>query len=203
MIFVYKNKDWFKLVNFFFCVLSASQITVAWCLILNWSQPILLRSKGAKERKDPRAYRHLGNSGDFNRIRTHELSNAGARLYQLSDEARCTFGSSGSICWAHSFPWIIQVSIIRDNCLNWATKCEDHFPLMSSTCTSYTYIYTSPLTGRHEPNPTQPNPTVASLVEHCTSISFESCWRHLNFSQVTLISSFTTRKNNYTSLLKW
>ena len=101
----------------------------------------------------------------FNGIRTRDLRDTGAMLYQLSYEA--THWERGQF-----------VEFISSRCLNWKTHCEDHSSLSSITAVHmnyFIYLYIiSLLTGRYELNKLTSLPMcgfIAQLVEHRTGIA--------------------------------
>ena len=126
-------------------------------MILAVNFPILATGKKKPEK----------NQG-FNGIRTRDLRDTGAMLYQLSYEA--THWERGQ--------FVEFISSRLSSCQNWKIHCEDHSSLSSITAVHMNYfIYTfiiSLHTGRYELNKLTSLPMcgfIAQLVEHRTGIA--------------------------------
>ena len=72
------------------------------------------------------SYRHPKNSVGFNGIRTHDLCEAGAMLYQLNYEATWLGGDQFVVSCVAIKVLMKERSLC---CLNVLIKCEDHFCL--------------------------------------------------------------------------
>ena len=98
-------------------------------------------------------FSNLGNWKGFNGIRTRDLRDTGAMLYQLSYEA--TQWERGQFIGGRGFESRRSLYFFRlllSNCLNWKIYCDDHSSLCSTTAVQIYelfHIYFTSVHGSH------------------------------------------------------